>query len=118
MESKLTQFEKLQEEILKTENKGMLSDGYHSFDELYKHRAILFAVICNQNKNKAFKSLKHADGTMFEGFFIVGIETPNGQFTYHYKIDEFWDIFDVPEIPFAPEWDGHTPDDITRLLSL
>lgn len=32
---------------------GNTSDGYHTFDELYHHRAILFAVICNANKDKA-----------------------------------------------------------------
>ena len=30
---------------------GKLSDGYHTFDELYHHRAILFATICNTHKN-------------------------------------------------------------------
>ena len=26
---------------------GDTSDGYHTFNELYRHRAILFSVICN-----------------------------------------------------------------------
>lgn len=30
---------------------GEVSDGYHTFNELYHHRAILFSVICNANKN-------------------------------------------------------------------
>ena len=49
--------------------------------------------------------------------FIVGIDTPEGQFTYHYHIDN-WDLFDVLELPNAPEYDGHTPGDVTRLYSL
>jgi hypothetical protein len=97
---------------------GDLSDGYHTFHELYHQRAVLFAVICNLYKDKAWKSLKHHDGTMFDGgYFIVGVETPQGQYTYHYKLDH-WDLYDVKELESAPEWDGHTADDAGRLLSL
>ena len=96
---------------------GGTSDGYHTFDELYEHRMYLFAVICNQNFNKAWKSLKHHDGTMYDEYFIVGVTTDEGDYTYHYHIDN-WEYFKVKEIEFAPEWDGHVPSDITRLLSL
>ncbi len=92
-----------------------LSDGYHTFDELYFHRMVLFSIICNQNKEKAWKSLKHADGSMFEGYFIVGINTEKGQFTYHHQI-YCWGMFEVQILEFAPEWDGHTSDDIMRLV--
>lgn len=95
-----------------------ISDGYHTFDELYYHRMILFSIICNQNKDRAWKSKLHDDGTMFdEDSFICGIETPEGHYTYHYKL-EYWDIFKVKELDKAPAWDGHQPKDITRLLSL
>lgn len=50
-------------------------------------------------------------------WFICGIQTPEGQYTYHYNI-KFWDMFDVKEYKFAPEYDGHKPSDITRLLSI
>lgn len=96
---------------------GNTSDGYHTFDELYYHRMILFSVICNQNKERAWKSKLHADGTMFDDYFIVGISTREGEYTYHYHADN-WDAFDVKELKFAPEWDGHKPEDITRLLTL
>lgn len=98
---------------------GNFSDGYHTFNELYHHRAILFSVICNQNKELAWKSKLHDTGDMYDGMFIVGINTPNGQATYHYDIDPYWDMFDVVELPKAPKWDGHTPDDaIKRIYSL
>ncbi|UGO47740.1 hypothetical protein MCCARTNEY_166 [Bacillus phage vB_BanH_McCartney] len=96
---------------------GQISDGSHTFSELYYHRMTLFSVICNLHKEKSWKSWKHDDGTMFDDYFIVGIETPQGQFTYHYHKDH-WDKFEVKELPTAPAWDGHTSDDITRLLSL
>lgn len=98
---------------------GKVSDGYHTFDELYHHRAILFAVICNNNPELAWKSKFHDTGDMYDGMFIVGIDTPKGQATYHYDIETYWDIFNVKELDLAPKWDGHTPDDaIMRIASL
>jgi hypothetical protein len=96
---------------------GKISDGYHTFDELYYHRMVLFSIICNQNKQCSWKSWLHHDGTMFDDYFIVGITTPEGNFTYHYHKDN-WDMFDVANYDKAPEWDGHLPEDITRLLLL
>ena len=78
---------------------------------------ILFATICNNFNDKSWKSLYHHDGTMYDDYFIVGIETPEGQFTYHYNI-EHWDMFHVKELDKAPEFDGHTSNDVTRLLTL
>jgi hypothetical protein len=99
------------------EHKGQIDDGYHTFDELYNHRMILFSVICNQNKDRAWKSRLHDDGTMYDNYFIVGVTTDEGEYTYHYHIDN-WKYFNVKEVEFAPEWDGHKPEDITRLLTL
>ena len=98
---------------------GETSDGYHTFNELYHHRAVLFSVIVRDHRELAWKSKAHHDGTMYEGMFIVGIETPEGQATYHYDIDPYWDMFDCKELDRAPEWDGHTPDDaIGRIAKL
>lgn len=94
-----------------------ISDGYHTFDELYYHRMILFSLLLNANPVISWKSKKHHDGTMFEDSFICGIETPEGHYTYHYHL-EYWDMFKVKELEFAPAYDGHKPSDITRLLSL
>lgn len=88
---------------------GDTSDGYHTFNELYHHRAVLFSVIVKAFSDKAWKSLRHHDGTMYDGMFIVGIDTPDGQATYHYDIDPYWDMFECRELERAPEWDGHTP---------
>ena len=96
---------------------GEISDGYHTFNELYHHRAVLFSVICNQNKDIAWKSKLHSDGTMYDEMFIVGINTPEGQYSYHYDIN-LWSLFDVKELDKAPEYDGHLPEDIERLKSI
>lgn len=98
---------------------GDMSDGYHTFNELYHHRAILFSVICKMLPDKAWKAKKHHDGTMYDGMFIVGIDTPEGQATYHYDLEPYWDVFHVKELEVAPVWDGHSPDDaISRIGNL
>lgn len=103
---------------VKSVNVGEISDGYHTFNELYDHRRILFSIICRQFIDKSWRSRLHHDGTMFEDYFIVGIDTPEGSFTYHYHMDH-WDCFArVRELERAPIWDGHTSDDIIRLYSL
>ena len=99
---------------------GDVSDGYHTFNELYHHRAVLFSIICNQNARYAWKSKLHADGTMYDNMFIVGMNLPiKGALypvTYHYDIEPYWDMFNVKELERAPNWDGHTPwDAVDRL---
>lgn len=104
---------------LEREINGETSDGYHTFNELYHHRAVLFSVIVRDHRELAWKARKHHDGTMYDGMFIVGIETPAGQATYHYDLDPYWDMFDCEEREAAPEWDGHTPDEaIARIATL
>lgn len=98
---------------------GEVSDGFHTFNSLYHQRLILFATLVNAFPHLAWKSHKHHDGEspFGGGWFIVGINTPDGQYTYHYE-DKDWDIFRCEELEKAPEWDGHTDKDVTRLLSL
>ena len=89
---------------------GNTSDGYHTFNELYHHRAVLFSVIVRNYPELSWKSKKHHTGDMYDGMFIVGINTPFGQASYHYDIDPYWNMFDCKELEYAPEWDGHTPE--------
>ena len=98
---------------------GSFSDGYHTFDSLYHQRAILFATLVNTYTDRAWKSKKHHDGEdcFGGGWFIVGIDTPNGQYTYHYEMG-YWSLFNCVELETAPEWDFHTDKDVGRLMSL
>lgn len=96
---------------------GETSDGYHTFNELYEHRTALMATICNIRSDISWKSMKHDDGTMYDGMFIVGIETPDGQYTYHCEM-KYWYMFAMTkEIEKAPAYDGHQPSDYPRLLA-
>ena len=92
------------------DNCGNVSDGDHTFAELYRHRAVLTAALCSAYPAMAWKSKKHDDGSMYDGYFIVGLDTPHGQATYHYVLD-CWEMFRVRELERAPAWDGHSPDE-------
>lgn len=106
----------------KTTSIGQTSDGYHTFDELYEHRHVLFVALCNlieeaQGRGITWKSKLQSDGTMYEDFFIAGIGTEVGkQITYHLPLN-LWDRLHAREIERAPAWDGHTSQDVVKRLS-
>lgn len=107
-------------EIANVKDIGDLSDGFHTFNGLYEQRMILFAALVKAYKNKAWKSHRHEDGKLCfgGGWFIVGIDTPKGSYTYHYE-DKFWTMFDCVELERGKHWDGHTEKDaMERLMSL
>ena len=103
-------------------NKNLISDGYHTFGELYDHRIALFIALCKQlhianEDSPVWKSRRHSDGSSFDGWFIMGIFTEHGkQMTYHLP-DSKWDeaAFAV-ERTHAPEWDGHTAAEVVNRL--
>lgn len=105
--------------LMSEQDIGEFSDGYHTFNSLYHQRLVLFAALVNTFPTLAWKSRKHFDGEVpfGGGWFIVGIETPKGQYTYHYE-EKDWDLFQCKEVPTAPQWDGHTDADVERLLAL
>jgi hypothetical protein len=97
---------------------GETSDGYHTFDELYEHRMALTLALMQSHLELSWKSKEHhpSNDKMFDGFFIVGIDTPAGVITYHYKL-EHWDTFlGIRELPHSPAWDGHTPNDVAKRI--
>lgn len=128
------------------ENK--ISDGWHTFDDLYDIRKAYNAALFNEwaagwrsmqrykgssnpelkiayeNSNAkyhAHKSWKHHDGELCfgGGWFIVSAMLPSGLISNHYKESD-WDMFQIPEVEKAIyPFDGHTTHDvISRLNSL
>lgn len=103
-------------------DKGNISDGYHTFNELYDFRRtynyLLFNEWFNRNIYNVHKSKKHYEGDLcFEGdYFIVCADLPDGQITNHYPI-KYWDLFEIPEYdkPLSP-WDGHSSNDVLNRL--
>ena len=105
--------------VARVKNIEDLSDGFHTFKQLYFQRMMLFATIVKQNKDKAWKSFRHEDGELCfgGGWFVVGVDTPEGSYTYHYEA-KYFDLFDCDILDYGKHWDGHTEKDVTRLLSL
>ena len=120
MTDEMRAYEKAICEVAKVSDIGEVSDGFHTFNGLYEQRMILFAALVKAYKDKAWKSYRHEDGEYCfgGGWFIVGIDTPEGSYTYHYE-NKYWDMFDCIDLPRGKHWDGHTEADAeTRLMSL
>jgi hypothetical protein len=104
------------------ENLGNISDGYHTFDELYEYRMLYNALSFNllhEKGVKVEKSLRHSDGELCfgGGWFIVIAELPNvGQVSNHYE-KEHWNLFKVKEVDVPSiAYDGHSPKDAAERL--
>jgi len=98
---------------------GEVSDGYHTFNELYDHRVRLFSSLMHSYSGLSWWSRKHSDGEEWEGWVIAGITTPEGEITYHLPVDEIEFLPEGTELEFGKEWDGHEASDVlVRLLSL
>lgn len=104
-----------------------ISDGYHTFEELYEFRKVYNAALFNEwakfqiPSYDVHKSWKHNDGEpcFGGGWFIVVAVLPTGQISNHYEAKD-WDLFKVPEVEKAKyAFDGHTSNDVlTRLRAL
>lgn len=93
-----------------------VSDGYHTFEELYDHRCLLFIQLIGLLSEQSFASYCHSDETVWDGWFIAGCKLNSGMVTYHLPI-KFADL--IPNsvwVPKAPEWDGHTSRDVCDRL--
>lgn len=106
-------------EEMNASDPGKISDGYHTFDELYAHRSALLIALMRQLPEMSWRSRIKDDSASFPGWFLAGIGLPSGMITYHLA-NRYWEELDdsgIHTLPSAPKWDGHTPDDvITRLL--
>lgn len=120
--------EKTINEIIKkldgdTLDASKISDGYHTFAELYEFRKLYNIMLFNEwskaNKYNVVKSYKHSDGNFcFDSnglWFVVVAETYYGQISNHYTSD-CWDLFCIKEVEKAPEFDGHTTQDVISRL--
>ena len=97
-------------------NISTVSDGYHSFGELYEHRHMLFIALLLYNKDIAWRSLYHDDGSCYEGWFVAGLDLPTGQITYHLPL-RLWSMLDsIKTLKKAPKYDGHTSKDVINRL--
>ena len=99
---------------------GQVSDGYHTFDELYMHRNTLFLLLMSQNRDISWASKTHKDGTKYDGWFVAGMRLATGDVSYHMP-DQLWPCIERMGIHNneQPEWDGHTSEDVLlRLMTM
>ena len=146
IESKLQEVQELVNSL--GDLKGNVSDGFHSFNQLYEFRklynALLFnewarqittetafskdasgrtkqIVVAESNKYDVHKSKRHNNGELCfgGGWFVVIAILPSGQITNHYEMND-WGLFKIPELEKAKyEFDGHTSEDVVeRMLNL
>ena len=129
-------------------DRSAISDGYHTFEELYSFRKVYNALLFNEwakqitretafskdaqgrtmqivvaesNKYDVHKSIRHNNGELCfgGGWFVVVAILPSGQITNHYPISD-WDLFKIPEVEKAKyEFDNHTSQDVLdRMLNI
>jgi len=117
--------EEINYNIKQEKNTDKISDGYHTFGELYEHRITLFialAKILEINANKyseraTWRSKLHSDGSNYDGWFILGLnKTPGEQITYHLPVSQWNETNFAETLDKAPEFDGHTAGDVLNRL--
>lgn len=97
-----------------------LSDGHHTFEELYQYR-----MVYNMHAAHGWlaagvpvvKSWNHSDGEpcFGGGWFTVQAELPTGQVSNHYR-EKYWDLFRIPEVDRPPTYDDHDPEIVAERL--
>lgn len=96
-----------------------VSDGYHTFEELYYYKLLYNAAFFNELPKgyNVHKSKHHSDGEecFGGGWFIVMATLPTGQINNHYEM-KYWDLFHCEERIYADSWDGHTPEDVANRI--
>lgn len=104
-------------EQLSSEEKQQVSDGYHTFAELYEHRIILYITLCRELPVECWKSKVHSDGSVWDGWFLLGINKKAGeQITYHLPVKYWNECWFAETLDKAPEFDGHTSQDVLKRL--
>lgn len=89
---------------------GNVSDGYHTFNELYAHRNLLFLTLMRSYPNLSWRAVRDYNGQHEVGFFMAGMHLPTGDVSYHIP-EQFWGLLDNCDIAtttVAPPWDGHS----------
>lgn len=103
---------------------SQISDGYHTFAELYEHRYALCLALMRSMPQCWWFSQCHADGEPCFGgndWFIVGADLPgldDPSITYHLPM-RLWNAAQATgarELPQGRPWDGHSANDVVDRL--
>lgn len=115
----MTKEEEINKLIAEGCDTDLISDGFHTFGELYEHRVILYIALCRKlEKGRVWRSKAHSDGSRLDGWFVLGIDYEKGeQITYHLPVSKWEETSFAETLEKAPEYDGHTGEDVLRRLS-
>jgi hypothetical protein len=109
-------------EVILPDQVGKISDGYHTFDELYDHRIAIYISLCKAlsfhfGDYDIWRTKVHSDASVMEGWFLLGIFKESGkQITYHLPLEKWRDTEFAETLMIAPMWDGHTPEDVLERI--
>lgn len=106
------------------ENIGNISDGYHTFDELYEHRIQNFIALCkvlNTRDGEYYRNDEHLTWRTIpvDGWFVLGIHREKGkQITYHLPESKYKEVTNIAILmkPLGDNFDGHTSADVLERL--
>lgn len=104
-----------------------ISDGYHTFGELYEHRHALFIALMASHPESSWWSLTHKDEgntPCYDGYFIAGINIPVKsygkrewiQVSYHLPIKYLDTVKAFYPQSYQPKYDGHTSNDVVERI--
>jgi hypothetical protein len=112
----------MEKSIKVTGDNLQISDGYHTFDELYDHRMELYIQLCKciniiNGQGTVWRSWLHSDGSKFDDWFVLGVDKAEGtQITYHLPASAWGRTSFAETLDKAPEFDGHTSADVLERL--
>lgn len=90
-----------------------ISDGYHTFNELYEHRCLLYLALAASHNFLGWEWKRDA---LTPGWFLLYWKTPYGQISYHIPERLLKYVEGRCTQNQAAEWDGHTSGDVLARL--
>ena len=88
-----------------------ISDGYHTFDELYEHRVLLYILAIKGLPEKAYVKLDH-----YEGWDCIYQYINGNQISYHVPV-KYRDLYiSECEVDNEHTYDGHTSQDVLNTI--
>jgi len=116
----MTQHEALNVLIKSLGDTNPISDGYHTFEELYDHRITLYVALCKQlskERHDIWRTAIHSDNSVWDGWFLLGIGYNAGeQITYHLPVSRWEECDFAIQIHKAPTFDGHSSAQVIQRI--
>lgn len=89
----------------------IISDGFHSLDDLYEHRNLLFIQLCLNSPMPVWIK-KEED---YSGYFCLYMKLISGQISYHIP-NKYRYLVEDRATAHPEQWDGHTSLDVVQRL--